>query len=90
MNPNDEPAASSDRRRTDPQLPDPRSVLDDPTLTREQKIERLRQLSYDARELDVATEEGMQGSRGTPSNLPRIQEALRQLGAEDEGTSHKQ
>lgn len=90
MTPDDEASSGSSGRRSDPQLPDPRSVLDDPTLTREQKIERLRQLSYDARELDVATEEGMQGSRGAPSNLPRIQEALRQLGAEDEGTSHKQ
>ena len=77
-------------RRSDPQLPDPRTILEDPTLTREQKIQRLRQLSYDARELDVATEEGMVGSKGLPSNLPRIHEALRELGAEDEGTTHKQ
>lgn len=78
------------RRRSDPQLPDPRTIVDDPALSREQKIERLRQLAYDARELDVATEEGMQGSRGLPSNLPRVLEALRQLGADDEPTSHKQ
>jgi hypothetical protein len=77
-------------RRSDPQLPDPRTILDDPNLTREQKIKRLRQLSYDARELDVATEEGMTGPKGLPSNLPRIQEALRELGAEDESTTHKQ
>lgn len=76
-------------RRSDPQLPDPRTILDDPQLTREQKIKRLRQLSYDARELDVATEEGMTGNRGLPSNLPRIQEALRELGAEDASTTHK-
>ena len=89
MQPDPQPRSRAERR-SDPQLPDPRTILDDPTLTREQKIHRLRQLSYDARELDVATEEGMVGSKGLPSNLPRIHEALRELGAEDEGTTHKQ
>jgi hypothetical protein len=90
VQPNDPQPRSRAERRSDPQLPDPRSILDDPKLTREQKIKRLRQLSYDARELDVATEEGMEGSTGMPSNLPRILAALRELGAGDEGTSHKQ
>ena len=80
---------SGKERRSDPQLPDPRHILDDPKLTREQKIARLRQLSYDARELDVATEEGMTGTHGLPSNLPRIHEALRALGADDDPTTHK-
>ncbi len=78
-----------DSQQPDPQLPDPSAVLEDPRLTRDQKIEKLRRWSYDARELDVANEEGM-GGEPRPSNLEAIQEALRKLGASDEGTSHKQ
>lgn len=69
--------------------PDPRSVLLDPKLTRRQKIDELRRLSYDARELEVADEEGM-GGPSQPSNLDAIQAALRELGARDVPTSHKQ
>jgi hypothetical protein len=54
-------------------------VIADPALTREQKIARLRQMSYDATELEVAAGEGMPGP---PSRLARIRAALRDLGAE--------
>ncbi len=71
-----------------PKLPDPTGVLDDPTLTREQKIEKLRRWSYDARELEVANDEGMGGAVHA-SNLPAIHEALRELGAcEDPAAEH--
>ncbi len=71
-----------------PKLPDPRSVLDDVELTREQKIEKLRRWSYDARELEVANDEGMGGAVHA-SNLPAIHEALRELGAcEDPAAEH--
>lgn len=82
-------SASRDVHLPDPQLPDPRTVLDDPSLSTDEKIAKLRRWSYDARELDVANEEGM-GGKPRPSNLDAIQAALRELGATDEGTSHKQ
>ena len=40
----------------------PQAVADDASLTLEQKIEILRSWEYDAAELAVAEEEGMQGS----------------------------
>ncbi len=73
----------------DPQLPDPEVVLRDADLTEEEKIEKLRRWSYDARELEVANEEGM-GGTPRPSNLDDVQEALRSLGVTDVGTTHKQ
>lgn len=81
--------ATMDSQQPDPQLPDPQAVLRDPSLNRQQKIAKLRGWSYDARELEVANEEGM-GGPPRPSNLEAIQEALRELGAEDEPASHKQ
>lgn len=39
----------------------PADVLAAPSLSREQKIKVLRQWEYDAREMDVAEEENMQG-----------------------------
>lgn len=60
----------------------PEQIVNAASLTREEKIRRLREMAFDARALDVASGEGMTGS--PPSSLPRIQEALRQLGAEDE------
>lgn len=66
----------------------PEAIVASATMTREQKIARLREMSYDAREMDVAKEEGMGG--GPPSNLDRIQNALRALGADEPqpGTKH--
>jgi hypothetical protein len=55
-------------------------VLDDDTLTREQKIEKLRRWSVDARRVEASNDDGLQGAV-TPSNLPAIQAALRELGA---------
>lgn len=78
-----------DAQLPDPQLPDPQQVLDDPSLSRDEKIEKLRRWSYDAREIDVANEEGM-GGKPRPSNLDAVQKALRELGAVDSPTSHKQ
>lgn len=63
-----------------PKLPDPTGVLDDASLSREQKIEKLRRWATDARRVDASNDDGLQGAV-TPSNLPAIQEALRQLGA---------
>lgn len=61
-------------------LPDPQAILADPTLTREAKIDKLRRWGHDAREVETANDEGMRGAV-TPSNLPAVQDALRQLGA---------
>lgn len=68
--------------------PTPEAILHSTTLSRAQKIEKLRQMSYDARELEVAADEGMGGS--PPPALDRIQAALRALGAADTGTDAKQ
>lgn len=46
-------------------------------LTREQKIELLRQWEYDAREKEVAANEGMTGNMDT--HLDEIHQALRML-----------
>jgi hypothetical protein len=78
-----------DAQLPDPQLPDPKAVLGDSDLSEEEKIEKLRRWSYDARELEVANEEGM-GGTPRPSNLDDVQKALRRLGAKDIGTTHKQ
>ena len=72
---------------TRPRHATPDHVLRDAHLSREEKIAKLRQMAYDARELDVATEEGMEGP---PSDLPRILEALAELDAEDESSGAKQ
>ena len=66
----------------------PEGIVASKELTRQQKIDRLREMSYDARELDVAKEEGMGG--GEPSEYDRIVRALRALGAEDAPTDQKQ
>ena len=55
----------------------PEEVLEDTTLTREQKIELLRRWEYDASEVGVAEEEGMQN--GEPSLVHRIMLALDKL-----------
>lgn len=86
MTPNDEGPRP---RSSQPQLPDPQAVLRDPALSRAQKIDKLRRLAYDAREIEVANEEGMGGPPRT-TNLAAIQAALRELGADDPPASHKQ
>lgn len=64
----------------------PAAVCDASELTREQKIEILRRWEYDARELQVATEENMGG--GTEAHLDQVLAALHQLdaGADTDGT----
>ena len=64
---------------------DPGSVFDKPSdvlqaedLTREQKIEILRRWEYDARELQVASEENMPGNNSDLLDL--VLEALNSLG----------
>ncbi len=56
----------------------PEDISNSSELTREQKIELLSRWEYDARELEVATEEGMQNE--AEDLLKRIHEALRSIG----------
>lgn len=58
----------------------PTDVLDEPLLTRNQKIRILRRWEYDARELEVAEEENMGG--GPPDILDEVLQALHRLDAE--------
>jgi hypothetical protein len=59
----------------------PQEVLETNDLSREQKIEVLRRWEYDARELQVADEEGMAPAEPQPVILDAILKALRSLGA---------
>ena len=63
----------------------PEDVVKEEGITREQKIEILRRWEYDARELEVATEESMLGNNS--DNLYQILEALNKLGIEHD--SHR-
>lgn len=65
----------------------PEEIVASKKLTRRQKIARLRELSYDVRELQVADEEGMGG--GVRPELDRIHKALRELGVRDISTNSK-
>ncbi len=56
----------------------PEDVLSAEGLSREQRIEILKRWEYDARELDVATEENMQGTNS--SCLQDVIKALDKLG----------
>ena len=56
---------------------EPEAVVSDGTLSREQKIEILRRWEYDSRLLQVAEEEGMEGSSN--NLLAKIREALHAL-----------
>jgi hypothetical protein len=56
------------------------AILEDPRLTRAEKIRRLRDWIQDALEVDVANEEGMRGKLRT-SNLDALQKALREFEA---------
>tara|TARA_R110002167_G_scaffold160884_1_gene357037 strand:+ start:333 stop:611 length:279 start_codon:yes stop_codon:yes gene_type:complete len=58
----------------------PQTIVDDASLTRDQKIELLHRWRYDANELAVAEEEGMIG--GEPNLLRQVVLALEALGAE--------
>ncbi|AMV71082.1 hypothetical protein JCM30471_29010 [Desulfuromonas carbonis] len=55
----------------------PDAIVDDPLLTREQKIAMLQRWEYDARELMVADEENMGG--GPAPELDQVLSALHRL-----------
>lgn len=57
-----------DRPHSDPALATagPQEILHHPALTRKEKIELLRSRQYDAAEIAVAEEEGMQGPENDP------------------------
>ena len=57
----------------------PKDILEEKSLSREQKIRILRRWEYDVRELEVAEEENMAG--GPPSRLAEVLEALHTLAA---------
>jgi hypothetical protein len=59
-------------------LPDPQTVLDDASLSRSDKVDKLLRWAHDALELEVANDEGMRGAV-RPSNLAQVREALREL-----------
>jgi len=59
----------------------PQDVVEKKDLSREQKIEILRRWEYDARELQVADEEGMSPDVPQPTALDAVLKALRSLGA---------
>ncbi len=62
-------ASRQDRPLSDPTLPtaSPQDILHHPALTRKEKIELLRSGLYDAAEIAVAEEEGMQGPGTDPT-----------------------
>lgn len=55
----------------------PDEVLEEASLTKEQKIAILRRWEYDARELAIAEEENMAG--GPPNMLDEVLDALNRL-----------
>lgn len=57
----------------------PHEVVTHPELTRDQKIDILRRWAYDAKELETAADENMDG--GTEDRLNDILTALHELGA---------
>lgn len=59
---------------------EPKDVLNDETLDKEQKIKVLKQWEYDARELSVAEEENMPAQSGDEASmLNRVKTALQAL-----------
>ena len=60
---------------------DPKDVVANVELTRDQKIEILRRWEYDAHQLEVAEEEAGMGVR-RPEILDQVIQALHTLGAE--------
>jgi hypothetical protein len=67
-----------------PERTSPSELLSRQDLTREQKIEALRQWELDLREQMVAEEENMPASEPLGVTLDEVLEALRSLGAESE------
>lgn len=62
------PTPRQEQSMSDPALTtaSPQEILRHPALTRKEKIELLRSRQYDAAEIAVAEEEGMQGPENEP------------------------
>jgi hypothetical protein len=75
--------ADVEKALTDPSIifKKPQDVIENTDLSREQKIEILRRWEYDARNLQVADEEGMSPDVPQPTVLDAVLKALRSLGA---------
>lgn len=79
MNPDtNKNSSSSPQSSPRPNLPDPKTVLQDAQLTREEKIAKLERWRQDAEEIETANDEGM-GGVVRPSNLAAVLAALREL-----------
>lgn len=63
---------------------EPSNVLSDQSLTKDQKINILKQWEYDAREQSVAEEENMPTGPSDTFMISRIREALRELGVSED------
>jgi hypothetical protein len=72
------------RERTGFELVSPKDVLAREDLSREEKVELLRQWELDLREGMVAEEENMPPSEPLTITLDEVLDALRTLGAESE------
>lgn len=62
----------------------PADVLERQDLTRQEKIELLRQWEYDTLQLQVATDENMPPMAGRQTSLAEVRQALESLGAAHE------
>ncbi len=72
------------RAQTGYELTSPSKLLDRDDLTRDQKVEVLRQWELDLREEMVAEEENMPAAEPMVVTLDEVLEALRSLGAESQ------
>lgn len=67
-------------------------ILDNPSLSKDEKIERLKKLKYEAERLDVATEENMPDLRPQDEQPPELRQivlALESLGYIDDPSDAK-
>ena len=69
-----------DQKDTKPAVGTPQSLLARTDLTREQKIEKLRQWELDLRERMVADDENMSAAESQPVTLEDVLKALESLG----------
>ncbi len=69
-----------DRALSDPQsvYTYPKNVVNDSSLTKEQKLQILKQWEHDARLMEIADEENM-GGGDSPSMLSRVSRAIQEL-----------
>lgn len=64
-------------------FPTPSDLFDATALTRDQKVQALRQWHYDLRELQVASDENMGSSADAGEQLRQVEAALRRLGVQE-------